>query len=60
MTLSTTTFLEFERAGWRDPSLCENYDARLSTVTVQCIEAYRRGAGYEVPMPAVVAAATRP
>lgn len=45
MTSSTTTFLEFERAGWRDPSLCENYDARLSSVTVQCIGALLDAAG---------------
>ena len=35
----SATFLEFERAGWRNPSVCENYDARLSAVTVQCIGA---------------------
>jgi SAM-dependent methyltransferase len=41
----TTSFLEFERAGWRDPALCENYDARLSTVTAQCIDALLDAAG---------------
>jgi SAM-dependent methyltransferase len=42
---ATTTFLEFERTGWRDPRLCESYDARLSTVTVQCIGALLDAAG---------------
>jgi SAM-dependent methyltransferase len=39
MTSAPTSFFEFERAGWRDPALCESYDARLSAVTVQCIDA---------------------
>jgi ubiquinone/menaquinone biosynthesis C-methylase UbiE len=37
--MTSTSFFEFERAGWRDPALCESYDARLSTVTIQCIDA---------------------
>jgi len=39
MTDSTLSFLDFERAGWRDPAVCDSYDARLSPVTVQCIDA---------------------
>lgn len=39
MTSTPASFLEFERSGWGDPSLCRSYDARLSSVTIQCIGA---------------------
>lgn len=45
MTVSTLSFRDFEHAGWGDPSLCANYDALLSTVTVQCIPALLDAAG---------------
>jgi SAM-dependent methyltransferase len=52
MTDSAVSFLDFERAGWGDNSVCESYDAMLSSVTTQCIgallEAARVGHGARV------------
>ena len=45
MTVSALFFRDFEHVGWGDPSLCERYDALLSTVTVQCISALLDAAG---------------
>lgn len=39
------SFLDFEHAGWSDPSLCESYDGLMASVTTQCIGALLDAAG---------------
>jgi ubiquinone/menaquinone biosynthesis C-methylase UbiE len=41
----TQSFLEFERAGWRDASVCAYYDGHFSSITRQCIDALLDAAG---------------
>jgi ubiquinone/menaquinone biosynthesis C-methylase UbiE len=45
MAEPTQAFRDFEHAGWEDPAVCATYDAQLSRITRQSIEALLDAAG---------------